>query len=62
MAVCCFLLLSLTGCEKDDTVYNYDDEITGGSRVSEPSFDKFLTVSTYDQVDFKIRFKHGGGY
>lgn len=60
MAVCCFLLLSLTGCEKVDTVYNYDDEMSGSSRVSEPSFGKFLTVSTYDQIDFKIRFKHGG--
>lgn len=50
-----------TSCDKDDDEYNRNDVVeTPVSKISQPTFEKYLTTTTFSDVSMRCRFKNGG--
>lgn len=61
LALCVGFSLLVAGCDNDDYDYNNGDVTQPStSRVSKPSFEKYLTTTTYEEVSFRCRFANGG--
>ena len=60
----CFILVAasscLCSCGKDDVISNNDITEANNSKVSRPTFDKFLSTTDLDGFSIRVRFKTGG--
>lgn len=65
LTVCCILIITsywLCSCNPDDETVLSNTDITGTntSKVTKPTFDKFLSTTDTDGFSIRVRFKTGG--
>ncbi len=54
----CISSILIVSCDSEDTDFEYEDNKT--SKVSAPTFDKFLTTTDTDGFSIRLRFTNGG--
>jgi hypothetical protein len=54
----CIFSIVTVGCDKEDKDFEYEDKTT--SKVSAPTFDKYLTTTDTDGFSIRLRFTNGG--
>ena len=65
LAVCCIVIVTscwLCSCDPDDETISSTMDITGTnkSKVTNPTFDKYLSTTDTDGFSIRVRFKTGG--